>query len=342
MEKVRVAVIGCGAVAASHYLPALQACRGAAAALLVDPDRERARALGARFGVADVAVDHRQAIGEVEAAVVAAPNHLHAPIALDLLRAGVHVLVEKPMALTPGDCEALIAAAAASGARLTVGLQFRFFDSTRLVSRLFQAGVLGELRRFELRLGVVSRWPFATDFLLRRETAGGGVLVDYGVHVLDLLLHWLGDPRLAGYRDDACGGVEANCELDLELASGARGRVEISRTRKLRNTCVFEGETARLEVGVWDPDPPLRLSREGEEVALVGRARAGSGERGLDFTGAFRRQLDDFAAALRAGREPAVSGREASRSIGLIAACYAARAPLELPWTWPPQLGGRG
>ena len=91
---LRVAVIGCGAVAASHYLPALAVSRQARAALLIDPDRERAARLAARFGGPAVAGDHREAIGRVDAAVVAAPNHLHAPIAVDLLRAGVHVLVE--------------------------------------------------------------------------------------------------------------------------------------------------------------------------------------------------------------------------------------------------------
>ena len=338
---LRVAVIGCGAVAASHYLPALAVSRQARAALLIDPDRERAARLAARFGGLAVAGDHREAIGRVDAAVVAAPNHLHAPIAVDLLRAGVHVLVEKPMALSTAECDAMIAAAAAGGARLTVGLQFRFFDSTPLVRELLGAGLLGPLRRFELRLGVVSRWPFATDFSLRREAAGGGVLVDYGVHVLDLLLHWLGDLEPVHYRDDAMGGVEANCELELALPSGLRGTVEISRTRNLRNTCRFDGEAARLEVGIWDPDPPIVLSRDGIDVALAGRARRDADATpGLDFTGAFRRQLDDFAAAIREGRDPAITGADGRRAVALIAACYAARAPLELPWTAPPQLGG--
>ncbi len=331
-------------MAASHYLPALAASRQAGATLLVDPDRDRASRLASRFGVPAVAADHREAIGRVDAAVVAAPNHLHAPISIELLRAGTHVLVEKPMALSAADCDAMIAAAAAGAARLTVGLQFRFFDSTRLVGELLAAGLLGALRRFELRLGVVSRWPFATDFALRREAAGGGVLVDYGVHVLDLLLHWLGDLTVTGYRDDAAGGVEANCELELALSSGATGSCEISRTRNLGNTCRFVGEKAELEVGIWDPDPPVALWGDGAATTLTGRARA-SGARsvqasGLDFTGAFRRQLDDFAAAIREARDPAVTGAEGRRAVALIERCYAARLPLELPWTSPPQLDG--
>jgi predicted dehydrogenase len=328
-----VAVVGCGAVAASHYLPALAGSERAEAALLVDSDERRARALAARWGVPAVAADYREVPGRAEAAVVALPNHLHAPVTSELLAAGVHVLVEKPMALSTAECDAMIAAAAAGGARLTVGLQFRFFDSTRLVGDLLASGLLGRLERFDLRLGVVSRWPFATGFILRRETAGGGALLDYGVHVLDLLLHWLGEWEEVRYRDDAHGGLECDCELELTMRSGIAGRVEISRSRDLANTCVFTFERARLEVGIWDPDPAVTLTTAGAEteVMLAGRARR-PGAAGLGFNDAFRRQLDDLAAAVLEGREPAITGADGRRSIALIEACYAAREPLELPW----------
>jgi predicted dehydrogenase len=344
---VRFALVGCGAVTTNHYLPALAGCRGAEAALVVDADLGRASAAARRWGIEATAADYREVPGRAEAAVVALPNHLHAPVAIDLLRAGVHVLVEKPMALTTADCDAMIAAAEAGGALLTAGLQFRLFDSTRLVAELLGSGVLGPLERFELRLGVVSRWPFATDFLLRRETAGGGVLVDYGVHVLDLLLHWLGDWSEVRYRDDARGGLESDCELELEMRSGLAGTVEISRSRDLANTCLFVGGRGRLEVGIWDPDPPIVLSTgepAGDDIdvagpALRGRARRvdrpGEPGRGLDFNGAFRRPLEDLAAAVREGREPAVTARQARRSVALIEACYAARRPLVLPWDDP-------
>jgi len=134
------------------------------------------------------------------------------------------------------------------------------------------------------------------------------------------------------------GGIESDCEMRLTMRSGVGGFVEISRTRNLRNTCVFEGSRATLEVGVWDPDPEIRLLIADREVSLAGRARrnGGSAGSGLDFTQAFVRQLDDFAAAIRERREPFVPGREGRRSLELIAACYARRQPLVLPWSIPP------
>jgi predicted dehydrogenase len=331
-RKLRLAVVGCGAVAAIHHLPAISLSRNAEAVVLVDADPGRAKDLASRFGVPETATDYRSLPGWVDAAIVALPNSLHAPVSIDLLRQGVHVLVEKPMALNVRECDEMIAAAGAGQAVLAVGLEFRFFDSTLLVRNLLLKGLLGEIRRFEMHQGVIPRWPFATDFLLKKETAGGGVLADFGVHVLDLLLWWLGDWTDVEYRDDAQGGIESDCELSLTFRSGVRGTVEISRTRNLANTCLFEGERASLEVGIWDPDPEIRLLLADREVALAGRARRPEGS-GVDFLEAFVRQIDDFAAAVRERREPHVPGREGRRSQELIEACYARRQPLELPWS---------
>jgi predicted dehydrogenase len=330
--KVRLAVVGCGAVAQIHHLPAIAASDRVEAAVLVDADEKRARALAERFGVPEVSTDFQDLPGRVDAAVVALPNSLHAPVSVELLRRGVHVLVEKPMATSVRECDEMIAAAAAGRAVLAVGLDFRFFDASLLVRNLLLDGLIGEVRRFDLRQGVIPRWPFATDFLLKKEMAGGGVLADFGVHVLDLLLWWLGDLGVTEYRDDAQGGVESDCEMTLVTASGVTGAAEISRTRNLRNTCVFEGERANLEVGVWDPDPEIRLTIADREVALAGRARRESGS-ALNFTDVFIRQIDDFAKAVRGRGEPFVPGLEGRRSLALIEACYALKKPLELPWS---------
>jgi predicted dehydrogenase len=344
-SKVRLAVVGCGAVAQIHHLPAIVASDRVEAAVLVDADEKRARALAERFGVPEVATDFTSLPGKVEAAVVALPNSLHAPVAIELLRKGVHVLVEKPMAMSVRECDAMIDAARAGRAVLAVGLDFRFFDASLLVRNLLRDGLLGEIRRFDLRQGVVPRWPFATDFLLKKEMAGGGVLADFGVHVLDLLLWWLGDLDVVEYRDDSLGGVESDCEMVLARSGGAggtgadlKGTVEISRTRNLRNTCIFEGERATLEAGIWDSDPEIRLSIADREVALAGRARREAGA-GLNFGDVFVRQIDDFARAIRLRREPLVSGAEGRRSQALIEACYEQRQPLVLPWSIAPAGG---
>ncbi len=338
--QLSLAVVGCGAVAANHYLPSIAASRRFAATMLIDADLGRARSLADRWHVLHAGIDYREVPGRAEAAVLALPNHLHAPVACELLRQGVHVLVEKPMATSAAECDAMLAAAEEGRAALSVGLQFRFFDSSRWVADVLAAGregggPLGRVLGFDLRLGVISRWPFASDFLLRKETAGGGVLTDYGVHVLDLLLYWLGNWETLRYRHDAEGGIESDCELEIAMEGGLAGFVEISRSRNLRNTCLLTGERGSLEVGIWHPDPPISLRHGPRELALDGHART-AGATGLDFNGAFLRSLDDFATAIQSGREPWVSGREGRRSVALIEACYAQATRLELPWSASP------
>jgi predicted dehydrogenase len=257
----------------------------------------------------------------------------------------VHVLVEKPMAMNVAETDAMMEAARTWGAILGVGLEFRFFDGSRWVKELLADGLLGPIRRFDLRQGVIPSWPFATDFLLRKEMAGGGVLADLGVHVLDLLLWWLGDWESVEYRDDAAGGLESDAEMELVLRSGARGTVEVSRTRLLRNTCLLEGERGTLEVGIWDPDPVLRLHLrrpggrlspfERDEIVFEGFARGTKGGT-FDMRAAFRRQVDDFASAIREKRETFIPGIEGRRTLTLIEACYAKRTAWDLPWRIDP------
>ena len=337
MGSFRMAVIGCGAVVEHHHLPALAADPDVEVAALVDRDVARARRLAARWGAREAAAELGGVASRFDGAIVALPNHLHAPVSCELLRRGIHVLVEKPMAPTVAECDAMIAAAAEGRSTLAVGLEFRFFASTELVRDLLSQALLGELRGFDLRQGVVPRWPFASDFALRRETAGGGVLADFGSHVLDLLLFWLGEWEEVDYADDARGGLESDCELALTLRGGLAGRVEISRTRDLANVCRFEGERGTLEVGVWDPAPEVALHLPGSALRFAGRADAGAAA-DATFQGAFRRQLADFVAAARTGSRPRVPGEEGRRAIALVEACYARRRRLEPPWEEPPEL----
>ena len=132
--------------------------------------------------------------------------------------------------------------------------------------------------------------------------------------------------------------------MELTLGSGPSaipGKVEISRTRNLRNTCIFAGERATLEAGIWDSDPILKLSIADREVSLAGHARrdtdASVAGGSLGFADVFVRQIDDFAAAIRGRREPFVSGAEGRRSLALIEACYERRRPLVFPWSIVPR-----
>ena len=239
----------------------------------------------------------------------------------ELLHAGVHVLVEKPMARTYEECMSMIEASESSGATLMVGLRRRFVFASQWMKRTVASGALGTIQTFDFQEGRVFDWPIVSDSFWRREQAGGGVLIDIGPHVLDQLMWWLGPVKTVRYADDARGGVEGECELELELESGARGRVELSRMRFLRGSAIIVGSRGQVEIALDGNWAERRLP----------------GSRRLPL---FPRQSwdDVFPVELRnwldtvVGGAPAVSARDAAATAQLIDTCYAQRSPLTLPW----------
>lgn len=335
MRKVRIAIIGCGAIAERNHLPAVTSVGNIDVTLLVDKNRSRAQELANRYDVPDVAEDCSQVCDKADAAIVALPHYLHGPVSIGLLGNGIHVLVEKPMSLSTAECDAMIKAAKQGQAVLAVGLMRRFLHSARLVKRILQEGLLGPVRAFDIREGFIYNWPAASDFFFRKETAGGGVLLDTGAHTLDTLLWWLGDVDSVDYYDDSYGEVEADCKLVLVMKSGARGIVELSRTRNLRNTAIIWGEKATLEVRLHTNE--IRLEPNADGLRIVGSVLPNSEgrqheQRPQDL---FLAQLLDWMDAIANSRLPYVSGTEGRRSVPLIENCYAQRKPLRLPWMTP-------
>jgi predicted dehydrogenase len=229
---INIAVVGCGAIVEQQHLPSLARLAAAGrcqVTTLVERDPARAARLAERFGIPEVLTDHHDLLAHarsraqtgsepaVDAVVVGLPNHLHAPISIDLLDAGLHVLVEKPVANTVSDCDAMIAAAEKAGVILAVGHMRRFAHAGRFAKWAIDSGLLGQITSFDIQNGFVYAWPVTTDYLWHKEKAGGGVLIDLGVHTLDQMLWWLGDVQSFTYYDDNYGGVEADCRIEVTL-----------------------------------------------------------------------------------------------------------------------------
>ncbi len=156
------------------------------------------------------------------------------------------------MAVTAADARAMADAATAGGAVLTVGHFRRLFPAVRLIRAALDAGHLGLPVGFDAEEGDAYTWGLATLSNLRKDQGGGGVLIDIGSHVLDLLLYFFPDGwEVLDYRDNALGGVETDCELRLRLTrptGPVEGRVELSRTRRLRSTLRIACERGTLEL----------------------------------------------------------------------------------------------
>jgi predicted dehydrogenase len=157
--------------------------------------RPSLEALAARHGIPRITTDWEQLAADpgIDAVVVATPNALHAPQTIACLEAGKHVLVEKPMARTLAEAEAMNEAAARSGARLMVAHCWRFHADVRALRERIASGQLGDVVKTR-GYGVHAGWGPAGWFV-DRELAGGGALLDMGVHAIDTARFLLGDPR---------------------------------------------------------------------------------------------------------------------------------------------------
>ena len=277
--------------------------------------------------------------------VIASPPKFHAKATIHALENGACVLCEKPMASTVTEAETMIAAARASGSLLAVGLYKRFFPACEALKGLLEKEPLGRLQRFTIEEGGKFGWQAASDSFFRKAVTPGGVLMDIGVHVLDLLLWWLDEPEAVRYEDDAMGGQEANCQIQLTHRGGVRGEVRLSRDWQTRNeyTFFFERGVVRYKVNEANH---LEITADGMPTLLAGSlhtaSRSGDPAAPLHSGGvtrsnpqSFIQQICNVAAAMKGSEPLRIPGEEGIRSLRLIEQCYANRRLMPQPWLTP-------
>jgi len=332
-EEIRLAILGCGAITAIGHLPAAAAHPGVRVLWLIDSDLARARSLARQFHLdCQVASDYKPVLPQVDALINALPNHLHAPVNLEALNAGVHVLCEKPLSTASADARACCELAEKKDVLLAVGMNRRFSAGQRLLPIALREGSLGDLLGYDWSYGGVFDWQSASGFYFSRAQAGGGALIDFAVHLLDSLIDWFGPVAHFDYQDDDWGsGIEANAILELQHSGEhgpVKGRVRVSRTYPLSNRLLIQGSKATAEIKSDDPDSVI-IQRQAGQDKLSETLRL------PDFppTTTFYKQLDNFVESLH-GRQKLISdGWQAVRVIELIEQCYAHRRRIPEPWS---------
>jgi len=338
-----VALVGCGAVARLYHAPALAALAREGTAdvrALLDPDPARVADLRALFpGAAHVErLSELPRLG-IGLAIVASPPSCHAAQSRELLAAGLSVLCEKPLAPTLAEAQSVVEAARTARGVVAAGLFRRFFPATPTIRHLLTAGAIGDVRRFDCFEGGPFTWPARSPDFFARSGLSGGVLLDIGVHLLDLLGWWWGEPLDVDYEDDAMGGIEANCRLRLTYAAGFAGEVRLSRDWALPNRYVIQGSRGWIAWEVNEADG-LTVGFHGSDVAFDGRLAAARVANGLPSAGApawtfeqsFTSQLANVVAAIRGSAPLAVPAEQALPSLALIERCYRGRRLMPMPW----------
>jgi predicted dehydrogenase len=299
MTAVRVGVVGAGAIAQMAHLPAIAKLKGAQLVALCDNDRAKARTLADRFDVPDVFTDIEELLeyDELDAVIIATPNHLHEPHVLRALVSKVHVLCERPLALTSRGIERIVAAAERADRKVVVANNHRFRTDVQALDRFLRGGELGRLLAF--RAGSYHLRGQHETWRTRRAEAGGGVFIEHGVPLLDLAL-WLADNpapvRVTAHMDRARGAaavedgmfVHLECEAGLSIALDLSWSYVGEEDRWWFETLSTRGST-RLA--------PLRVVKElnGRPVDV---SPTGAAARETAFMQSYRAELAHFVAVV--------------------------------------------
>jgi predicted dehydrogenase len=324
VKKLRVGVVGCGAVVTLHHLPAFTRCERIELVALADRDLDWAKKVAQKVGAAECYDDYAKLIGRVDAVLLATPNTSHVTIGSRLLEAGVHVLCEKPMATTSADVDRMFAAAAMGGARLMAAQSTRFNANVTKLKHVLAAGWLGRLETMTASLG--SAYDVAerrTEFRRDAGLAGGGVVMDLGIHLIDVAVWLAGEgPSYVGY-DAACApgwNLETDADVALEFPSGGRANFSVSYTHGCDPTLTVRGSEGWASASLYVPSQ-LTLFSERARVCRM----AGSQRLTLDDRESYQLQIDHFADAILSNRPFVVQPNETRTGIEIIERCYGSR-----------------
>lgn len=342
---LRYALIGCAAGIAPLHLRALQQTPGFELVGMCDVNADAGAARATEFGSAFFA-DHRQLLDRLQPEVVAivTPHPFHAPLALDASAAGAHVLVEKPMAVTVAEADAMIDAAQRAGRLLAVNFQQRFRPAIEQVRAWIDAGGLGPL----VRTLSVEPW-FRPAAYYRSATwrgtwagEGGGLLMNQAPHTLDLLCHLAGMPaRVWGCTRTRAHAIEVEdtAQAMLEYPNGALGYLTAStaeagpaRLEVVGDHGALELAQDRLTLRRFSPSLREHMATSTEMFSapeIESESFEPQGDGG-GHTPVYR----DFHAAITQGRLPRADGREGRMSLELAnAITYSSltERPVDLP-----------
>ena len=334
MRKVAIGIVGCGAVTEMYYAPSvreLERAGYATATGIFDPSAERVTKVGAQLVDAKLFTNFSEFVKSApQLAIVASPTKFHAEQTIKLLESGTSVLCEKPIASNVAEAEQMLAAATRAKRKLAVGLFRRFFPACNLIREYIAAETLGRVIDFEFSEGGMFNWPAQSASFFQKKTGQGGVFLDLGAHLLDLMLWWFGDPTGLEYSDDAMGGLEINSVALFKFANGLRGKVQLSRDWELPNKYVIRCEKGWLAWKVGEADC-VEIGAKGSSHTILGETLEG-GSPGANYAESFIAQLANCIKAITGDEKLVVPGEEGIRSLRLIQKCYQGRTLLPMPW----------
>lgn len=316
MSKVRVGVIGCGTISRFRHVPEYAANPNVELVAFCDPVISRAEAFAAEHGgKAYSSYEEMLKQEKLDAVSVCTPNALHAPVAIAVANAGVHVLVEKPMATSDEEAQAMIDAAEKNNVFLMIGHNQRLMPPHVKAKEILQSGVLGKVLTFRTSFGHPGPEGWSVDgkdsWFFRKDEAFVGAMGDLGVHKSDLI-RWLLDDEVAeiaafvGTQHKEDTDVDDNASCILRMKSGATGTLVASWTyyRGEDNSTVLWCENGVIKIGTDPVDQVIVELRDG----TVDKYDVGAIATNEAQTSSF--VIDEFIKSILNNEKPSISGEE--------------------------------
>lgn len=346
MKKIKTAVIGCGKVGHFHAR-AFQACENSELVACWGRNLEKTQAFAAQYGIRAY-TDLKKMVEEtgVEAVSICTPHPNHAALAVECCRLGLHVAIEKPLAASLEDCDAIIAAAKENGVTGTTICQRRFYRPAMRVRQAIQDGKLGRPI-----LGTVNMLGWRDMAYYNSDPwrgtwagEGGGVLINQAPHQIDLLLWYMGEvDELFGMWDTLNHPqleVEDTAAAVIRFKNGALGNIVVSNSQNpaLFGNVRVHGENG-ASVGVQTDggamfiagvsgiaEPPVNdlwtVAGEAEKLAEY-QAEDRAFFNSINSTDYFHiQQLSDFLNAIETGTQPLITLEDGRRTVELITGIY--------------------
>ncbi len=325
-SSFRAGMIGCGKIAELLHLPDYAVCPEAEVAAFCDADHAAAERLAAQFAPnAAIYTDYRKMLAseKLDGVTVALPNYLHAPVSIQALRAGCHVLVEKPMAATSAETLAMCTEARKAKKLLMVNQAQRRSAAHRKAREVVESGILGRILHVTGMFGHEGpeHWSPQGKWFFKKKEARFGAMADLGVHKADLIRFLTGKEVAEISAYTAClekkrCDVEDNFVSALRFTDGTVGTLCASWTVKgaAASYTILHCENGTLQVGV-QPDKPLVAYLVKPECEIVfelpAPLSAYPGSWGLGVSAGFVRAAQGI-------EEPFCTGEEGRKSLEII------------------------
>lgn len=315
IDAIKVGLIGCGDIGTTH-LEAWEQVPDAQVMAVCDANEERMEHVAAAYGIEGYlsSVDMIEET-ELDAVDICVPPKWHREIALFAMEEGLHVICENPLARSASEAREIVEVAEREGMALMTAFCHRFDQPVMMVQHLLEKGTLGRLHMFRGRLGTYSE-GIERRWLARRSLSGGGVLMDLGIHLIDLFRYLMGEIKGVQAQTHAfrpeIRGVEDSAAVLIESEGGGLGVIEVSwATDPSENGIELYGERGTAIVDYTR-----------DEIRYKTRGAATWTRPELTFPNRYMMLLRHFTDVLLEETEPLISGWDGLRALEVIEDAY--------------------